>query len=740
MCCLFSPQFLATNGRSVIQFLLNSYKKADSATMLTLTQTIYFVIKATMASYVFNCQTFAENGEEAIEVDQDQDRNEQELLNEWKDLSMTVLAPELEPLMNGMFSLLTLDPMDTSKASFSDPSTMGFMFKCQNEIRLNFIELCNAFPDRVLSFALNHLKNGPEAQVATALDLTRHLVEKCDRSLGSEARSLITSTQGKLEQGIQMGFATAGPRCSGEQLPYKVRRQLMGTMLTLGNMGYLSLAGALSLVEFVVRQCALNEPGKLGADSALRLLCEDVLWLGSSTVAQMRTVLWPFVLEMLVIPECTGATGPLCDCIRNLCITATSNVNSKIAYNPDSSCLEIIPDDLKIDFDDPCTIISKSIEQVADHAWLISLLDEMRVQINSSLAYLVPEKSFLLKCYGVSLSMLDKRDVMKSHLNALVYLAKHSRVQEREAFAACFGLISVTALDSVLESLDVAFPLANSAISSTGKGEVSSGLNLRASLMSKLKGSSQKGTEIVIPPSGKTDLEPLEGTPDEVRSSIIWAYGKSVYHGTKELVSSRLESIVLQVVNPVAVTVSLAKGSSSSNQKAPESDLKLAVIGCLDLIGQALQPSKYSGGLSIERRVVIRLELMNHLTSFLKQEFLPLSLTLQPTKKSPDNLVGVSFFAIPQSLSQSSYLCRIACLVALENVMYVSLGNPGIQVEKAQTNWPFCLFLIRTKESSLIPESVSGSLTSPDSASNFKAYPECATNTAALQLTMCAVA
>lgn len=47
-------------------------------------------------------------------------------------------------------------------------------------------------------------------------------------------------------------------------------------------------------------------------------LCVHVMKLSSTTVSAMRPVLWPFLLEFLLLVDCTEAVGIICDSIANL--------------------------------------------------------------------------------------------------------------------------------------------------------------------------------------------------------------------------------------------------------------------------------------------------------------------------------------------------------------------------------------------------------------------------------------
>ena len=79
-------------------------------------------------------------------------------------------------------------------------------------------------------------------------------------------------------------------------------------VIAMASHRYLELEGGQLMVEFVVRQCALDMEdkalAKLAMDdvtpSLLRNMSDKTLQLITTTIEHMEDVLWPFLLEFLV--------------------------------------------------------------------------------------------------------------------------------------------------------------------------------------------------------------------------------------------------------------------------------------------------------------------------------------------------------------------------------------------------------------------------------------------------------
>ncbi|ESN96385.1 hypothetical protein HELRODRAFT_189222 [Helobdella robusta] len=115
----------------------------------------------------------------------------------------------------------------------------------------------------------------------------------------------------------------------------KVRRSLAETLVKISHHGYLELEGGKSFVEFVLKQCLLNDESVTGStqkkqqqqqavdqnfvtNNMLRMFCENVLHLLATTVQNTNNALWPYLFEFLIQSNYTNACGVVCKTISSL--------------------------------------------------------------------------------------------------------------------------------------------------------------------------------------------------------------------------------------------------------------------------------------------------------------------------------------------------------------------------------------------------------------------------------------
>lgn len=108
------------------------------------------------------------------------------------------------------------------------------------------------------------------------------------------------------------GLIVSGLRPLLPEPNYKVRKAFAQTVITMASREYLSLEGGSMLVEFIVRQCSITKEEderfrkatKMDADTVtplqLRSMCDNILSLLTTTVPAMESVLWPYLLEVIV--------------------------------------------------------------------------------------------------------------------------------------------------------------------------------------------------------------------------------------------------------------------------------------------------------------------------------------------------------------------------------------------------------------------------------------------------------
>lgn len=99
-------------------------------------------------------------------------------------------------------------------------------------------------------------------------------------------------------------------------------------VIAMASHRYIELEGGQLMVEFVVRQCALDigdkALAKLSGDDVtpalLRDMSDKTLQLITTTIEHMENVLWPFLLEFLVPVQYTLSNGIVCKCVADIAV------------------------------------------------------------------------------------------------------------------------------------------------------------------------------------------------------------------------------------------------------------------------------------------------------------------------------------------------------------------------------------------------------------------------------------
>ncbi|XP_032927578.1 maestro heat-like repeat-containing protein family member 1 [Catharus ustulatus] len=175
--------------------------------------------------------------------------------------------------------------------------------KNHTELLRCFSVLACAFPERLLPFLAPKLESGSERTRAGALLVLRHLLNSAPSQMEMKKSFIISSLRLPLQDNNN-----------------KVKRALVQLISALAHHGYLEQPGAEALLEFLVRQCCLQDgpPGIPEENSEdptnenVRSISVSTLLLLSTTVPRMGPVLWPFLLEFLIPAQFSPALTPLC--------------------------------------------------------------------------------------------------------------------------------------------------------------------------------------------------------------------------------------------------------------------------------------------------------------------------------------------------------------------------------------------------------------------------------------------
>uniref|UniRef100_A0A8C3U4J5 Maestro heat like repeat family member 1 n=1 Tax=Catharus ustulatus TaxID=91951 RepID=A0A8C3U4J5_CATUS len=250
--------------------------------------------------------------------------------------------------------------------------------------------LATLLTQRLLPFLAPKLESGSERTRAGALLVLRHLLNSAPSQMEMKKSFIISSLRLPLQDNNN-----------------KVKRALVQLISALAHHGYLEQPGAEALLEFLVRQCCLQDGDPTNEN--VRSISVSTLLLLSTTVPRMGPVLWPFLLEFLIPAQFSPALTPLC---RSLTFLA-----GKIRE-----------------------------EEPENEAWSRS------EQCGKSQKW--SQKNFLYRSMGTALGSCPSKELVRKQLQELLENARYQDEAEREGLASCFGICARDHLEETLEKLE----------------------------------------------------------------------------------------------------------------------------------------------------------------------------------------------------------------------------------------------------------------------------------------------
>ncbi|XP_064639982.1 maestro heat-like repeat-containing protein family member 1 isoform X2 [Lineus longissimus] len=528
----------------------------------------------------------------------------------------TILEPQLEMLVQHLFPQICQAPDYNNAMSI----------KNHNEVLRCFAVLTRSFSDRIVGFLLQKLENTQDKIKMGALLVLRHIINSAGPHMENK-QALILS-------GLKMLLGETNN---------KVKKKFAQVVIAMGDHGYLELEGGQLMVEFIVKQCSLppeqlakrpNDPEYVTNDE-LRMMCQNVLQLVSTTVERMEVVLWPYLLECVVpmqyidamasiskniaflagkkrdenaedymidfetqvnIPKPTALISrfmvmvgcPLTGNNRGPHVleamkALSPNLHENLVVLWDTVIPKLIQfledaaeDETKWsqkNWEDLLLkMLSKSLDEVDSEDWVCELGESMGEQIQ--LYYNAPEeKNFLYKCLGVVMRKSTKKDFVSKTLDLVFSTVKHSSQVEREGCAISMGFAASSHIDTVLTKLE--------GVARTDIARKSSGI---MGFFKDLKDSGDAGTE-------------------QMKSTLMLCYGYVTLYAPPNLIVSRIEASILRTINPHFTSVK-------------DISVKQNLIRAIDLIGKALHPTH----LQTQHIFSKRGELLSYLTNYLKSE------------------------------------------------------------------------------------------------------------------------
>ncbi|XP_064611998.1 maestro heat-like repeat-containing protein family member 1 [Liolophura sinensis] len=525
-----------------------------------------------------------------------------------------ILEPHLDILLNVLFTQVCV-PCD-----YTNPMAM----KNHNELLRCFAVMARCFSGRIIGFLLQKLEAGNERIKLGALSVFRHLINAATASMEDKKEVIVS--------GLKMVASDNNN---------KVKKMFAQVVIAMAHHGYLELEGGQLMVEFIVRQCALlpDPPGKRSADpeyvsnDQLRQMCANILQLITTTIELMESVLWPYLLE-LVIPETyTDAAGTLCKSLAYLAkkkreenaddfeIDFESDVNLPkppiliarlmvLAGRPTNgndrgihvlTLMQYISPNLHenlvsiwdtvipklvhfledaVDSDKDWSqknwedlilkMLSKSLDEVQDEDWIAELGEAFGQQI-PLYSNMPEEKNFLFKCLGIVCRKSTKKEFVIKHLDLIFSSVRHNSQVEREGCAIALGFCASSHLDAVLSKLD--------SVVKTDLSKKSGGL------LSFMK-------------QDKSD-----GDTEKIKATLMLCYGFVTLYSPPSLIVSRMEATILRTINPYLVNVK-------------DYSVKQNLIRTMELIAKALHPSHLQTQYTFTKRG----DLLTHLQSYMRGE------------------------------------------------------------------------------------------------------------------------
>ncbi|KAM8966713.1 maestro heat-like repeat-containing protein family member 1 [Pelodytes ibericus] len=509
-------------------------------------------------------------------------------------------------------------------------SSNQLLLKNQNEVLRCFTVLASRFPDHLLAFLLPKLEtSNPKVRVGTLLIL----------------KQVINSSASYMEVNKPVIVAAVMPPLQDPS--NRVRRAMVQLISTMAHHGFLEQPGGEVMLEYIIRLCCLstehttrkqNSDTEEVTEENVRRISISTLYLISTTVDRLTSVLWPYLLEFVVPIQFTNALTPLCKSLVQLgrkkqeegveafLLNYNLNVNlptphalftrllvvsamlelgdersvaalrllnvMQINIHPtvDQCWAQEIPELLQqLEDTDGNSLVQKdwedkmlkflmaTLQSVADDGWICQLSVEMSRQLphyNS----LPQEKNFLYRCVGTSLSVCANRQVVRKQLQELLATARYQEETEREGLASAFGLCSVRHVDDTLDKMSEF---------------------LKSDIMKK-----NVGIFNLFKDRADGDLE-------KIKSSLILCYGYVSVYAPTELLLPRIESDILRNIFLYFHTKVLGIKVESKDLT-----LKLCLIRSISMIGLAICNSSQAGFFNFNRKA----ELISQLTDFIRSE------------------------------------------------------------------------------------------------------------------------
>ncbi|CAF0812872.1 unnamed protein product [Brachionus calyciflorus] len=479
-----------------------------------------------------------------------------------------------EPLVKELF-VQVLGTIEQQLAKNPNQVSLASVNKNQNEILRCFAELTKRYSDRMIPFLLQKFEQNNEKNRIASLTILRHIINSCDEQMLNKKQIVIS--------GVRILLSDPNNR---------VKKNLIQTIIAMAYHDYLKLEGGFLMVEFILKQCSLADDDKKSqpedaTNEQLRISAENILTLFATTVENMHPILWPALFEYLTHNDYSRSTSVICknlahiaeqkreadsddfiinyeafinvakpfEILARLIVLCGCPLNGKsrglnvlslmknFAPNIDCAIVDVwdsVVPKLIANLEDKLSnskfvqktweelimkLLSNSLDQIANEEKFCEIAKCFGKQIETLYNNMSDEKHFAFKCLGVILNKTSSKNTIDRQLDIIFNSVNHTSQHEREGCAISFGYASSSHLDTVLLKLETY---------AKNESKKSSG-----GLFSGLMKDSNKN-----------------GDPDQIKSTIILAYGYVTFYSPKDLIISRLEANILRSVSGYAAVTS----------------------------------------------------------------------------------------------------------------------------------------------------------------------------------------
>ncbi|EAL61864.1 hypothetical protein DDB_G0291161 [Dictyostelium discoideum AX4] len=509
--------------------------------------------------------------------------------------------------------MTTLHPLVCIVPDYSNPAST----KTYNEVLRCFEVIGRGYSDVLISFLNQRLENRDLRSRAGSLSIIRHIVTRLDVEL-ADKKPLILSAIKPLIQTEPSLF---------------IKKYLAQIIIAMAPYGYLEMEGGLTLLEFIVKGSSWYQDSEIGkaqptqppkkienpdlhvTDSELRLICDNILNLITTTMPQLESILWPYLFEFILPEQYTAAIPVVTKSLTYIALSKKS-VDSDDYY---------IDFDKEINLPKPTQIIaryfvlltaplrrnqlgirilenmkaigpilhpsicdmwdvtlpklisyledhtdietwnknqweelvlrllSETIKNAADDEWTVALGNSMSEQIDHYKKDPILKRS-LYKQMGLIMQKCSHKEFVKSKIEVMFTSVDYTNSLENEGCAIGLGYCGASHFDIVLEKIN--FYIKNSMVKKSGFF-------------------GKKG-------------------PKGIKNCILLSLGYSATYAQSALFSSRVEVHVIQPIKPSILQL----------KKVPK---KLSSIKMIDLIGKALHPNKASTFIFKQRDELMKL-------------------------------------------------------------------------------------------------------------------------------------